>query len=35
MHHNLDQDRRQDKEKSPLQQPAMDKDSETLVIPQL
>jgi len=30
-----DQDRRQDKEQGPLQQPAMDEGSETLVIPQL
>jgi len=30
---NLDQDRRQDSEEGPLQQPAMDEESETLVIP--
>jgi len=32
---NLDQDCRQDEEKGPLQKLAMDKDSKTLVIPQL
>jgi len=31
----LDQDRRQDSEQGPLQKPAMDEESETLVIPQL
>jgi len=31
----LDQDGRQDNEQGPLRQPAMDEESETLVIPQL
>jgi len=31
----LDQDRRQDSQQGPLQKPAMDEESETLVIPQL
>ena len=32
---NLDQDRRQNNKQGPLQKPAMDKESETLMIPQL
>jgi len=32
---NLDQDRRQDKEQGPLRKPALNKESETLMIPQL
>jgi len=31
----LDRDRRQDREQGPLQQPAVDEESKTLVIPQL
>jgi len=32
---NLDQDCRQDNEQGPLQKPAMDEDSKTLMMPQL
>jgi len=35
MDRDLVQDRRQDNEQGPLQKPAMDKEGETLVIPQL
>ena len=34
MDRNLDQDHSQDNEQGPLQKPAMDEESETLVIPQ-